>query len=138
MRHRSRGERLASVPLFGSLTAKQLARVEQLVTRIDVAAGRELIHEGKPGHELILVIEGEAEVRRDGKRIAERGPGTFMGETALLLNQPRNASVVAVTDMTIEVIDQRAFAKLLNDHPSLYAPLLKATASRLHQLADPI
>jgi CRP/FNR family transcriptional regulator, cyclic AMP receptor protein len=110
VRHRSRGERLGAVPLFGSLTAKQLAAVEQLVTRIEVAPGRELIQQGKPGRELILVIEGEAEVRRDGERIAVRGPGTFMGETSLLLNQPRNASVVALTEMTIEVIDQRAFA----------------------------
>ena len=138
MRHRSRGERLGAVPLFSSLTAKQLASVEQLVTRVDVTAGRHLVRQGKPGGELILIIEGEAEVARDGKRIAVRGPGSFLGETALLLNRPRNASVVAMTDMTIEVIDRRAFNQLLNDHPTLYAPLLKATALRLAELSDPI
>jgi CRP-like cAMP-binding protein len=129
---------LRSVPLFASLTKKQLAAVDQLVTRVDVASGRELTRQGQLGGELILVIEGEAEVRKDGKRLAVRGPGTFIGETALLLNQPRNATVVAKTDMTIEVIDRRDFNRLLKDHPALYAPLLKATALRLAELRETI
>ena len=138
MRHRSVQERLGSVPLFGSLTKKQLVAVDQLVTRVEVEAGRELTREGQLGGELVLVIEGEAEVRKGGKRIAVRGPGTFIGETSLLLNQPRNATVVAKTDMTIEVIDRRDFNRLLKDHPALYAPLLKATALRLSELRETI
>ncbi len=136
MRHSAGNERLAAIPLFGSLSAKQLAAVDQLVTTTDVPAGRELIREGEPGREFILVVEGEAEVRRDGEVLATRGPGSFFGETALLLDQPRNASVVAVTPMTIEVIDRRDFKRLLEEHPDLHAPLLDATAQRLSTLDD--
>src|SRR4051794_12444062 len=99
MRHRAGSDRLAKIPLFQNLSSKQLATVDGLVTTLDVPAGRELIHQGKPGHEFIVVVEGEAEVRRDGRLIAVRGPGTFFGETALLLDRPRNASVVAQTAM---------------------------------------
>jgi len=136
MRHSAGNERLAAIPLFGSLSAKQLAAVDQLVTTTDVPAGRELIREGEPGREFILVVEGEAEVRRDGEVLATRGPGSFFGETALPLDQPRNASVVAVTPMTIEVIDRRDFKRLLEEHPDLHAPLLDATAQRLSTLDD--
>lgn len=66
--------------------------------------------------------------------VATRGPGTFFGETALLLDQPRNATVVALTDMTIEVIDRRDFKRLLDENPDLHAPLLEATAQRLAEL----
>lgn len=129
-------ERLAKIPLFQHLSDKQLAAVDALVTTMDVSAGRELIQQGQPGREFLLVVEGEAEVIRDGEVIATRGPGTFFGETALLLDQPRNASVVAKTAMTIEVIDRREFRQLLTDYPDLHAPLLEATAQRLSDLDE--
>lgn len=136
MKHRASTDRLAKIPLFEHLSAKQLAVVDALVTTMDVASGRELIRQGEVGREFFLVVDGTAEVRYDGELIATRGPGTFVGETALLLERPRNATVVAVTDMTVEVIDQKAFRRLLDEYPDLYAPLLEATSRRLAELDD--
>jgi CRP-like cAMP-binding protein len=130
------GNELAKIPLFQNLSAKQLAAVDRLVTTIDVPAGRELIREGEPGQEFIVVVDGEAEVRRAAEVIAVRGPGTFVGEMALLLDRPRNASVVARTAMTIDVIDRQAFRQLLDEFPDLHAPLLAATAERLAELDE--
>ncbi len=136
MRHRVGNERLAKIPLFQGLSGKQLAAVDALVTTLDVSSGSELIRQGELGREFVVVVNGEAEVRRDGEVIAIRGPGTFFGETALLLDQPRNASVVATTDMTIEVIDRQDFKRLLEKHPDLHAPLLEATAQRLSAIDE--
>ena len=136
MRNRAGNERLGSVPLFQHLSAKQLAAVDRLVTTIDVAPGRELIRQGEPGREFIVVVNGEAEVRRDGEVIAVRGSGSFFGEMALLLERPRNASVVARTEMTIEVIERQDFRRLLEEFPDLHAPLLEATAQRLAELDE--
>jgi CRP-like cAMP-binding protein len=136
MKHRAGTDRLAKIPLFENLSAKQLAAVDALVTTVDVASDRELIRQGEAGREFFLVIDGEAEVRRDDAIIATRGPGSFFGETALLLDQPRNASVVATTDMTVDVIDRRDFRRLLEQHPDLYAPLLQAITQRLAELED--
>lgn len=135
MRRAPIDERLANIPLFANLSKKQLAALGGLATVVDVGAGRELIHQGGVGREFFLVVEGEAEVRRDGEVIAHRGPGTFFGETALLFDQPRNASVVALTDMQVEVIERRDFAELLLDFPDLYAPLLEAAAAQLAENA---
>ena len=77
------------------------------------------------------MVEGEAEVTREGEHLATLGPGTFFGETALLLDQPRNATVAAKTDMVVEVIERRDFKGLLEEYPDLYAPLLAATAQQL-------
>ena len=96
--------------------------------------GRELIRQGEPGHEFFVVVEGEAEVRRDGRLVAIKGPGSFFGETALLLDRPRNASVVAKTAMTIDVIDRRDFRRLLEDYPYLHASLWAATNERVAEL----
>ncbi len=124
-------ERLAAIPLFEHLDNRQLASVGALATVLDIAAGRELIREGATGREFFLVAEGEAEVSRGGEVIATLGPGTFFGETALLLDQPRNATVTAKTDMVVEVIERRDFKGLLEEYPDLYAPLLEATARQL-------
>jgi CRP-like cAMP-binding protein len=136
VRNRAGNQHLAKIPLFAKLSAKQLAVVDGLVTTIDVPAGRDLIHQGETGKEFIVVIRGEAEVSRDGEVIAVRGPGSFFGEMALLLNQPRNATVVARSDMTVDVIDLQAFRRLLEEYPDLYAPLLQATAQRLAELEE--
>lgn len=133
MRRAPIDERLTAIPLFQKLTDKQLSTVASLATVLDIGAGRELIREGQVGREFFLVVEGEAEVTRDGEHVATLGPGTFFGETALLLDQPRNATVVATTDMVVEVIERRDFKGLLEEYPDLYAPLLAATAQ---QLAD--
>jgi CRP-like cAMP-binding protein len=135
MRHRG-GAELSSIPLFEHLSAKQLAEVDRLVTTVDVPAGRELMRQGETGREFVVVVDGEAEVLRDGRVIARRGSGSFVGEMALLLDRPRNASVVARTAMTLDVIDHKAFRKLLDEFPELYKPLLEATAQRLAELDE--
>jgi CRP-like cAMP-binding protein len=130
------GEKLAQIPLFQGLSTKQLNAVDQLVTTIDVPAGKQLMRQGETGREFIVIVEGEAAVERDGKVIAVRGPGTFIGEISLLLDRPRNASVVARTNMTIDVIDRHDFRRLLEEYPDLHAPLLAATAARLAELDE--
>jgi CRP-like cAMP-binding protein len=135
MRNRA-GDELAKIPLFRNLSAKQLTAVDRLVTTVDVQPGRELIRQGEPGREFFVVVEGEAEVRRDGEIVGTRGPGAFFGEMALLLDRPRNASVIASTAMTIDVINRQEFRQLLDDFPDLHAPLLAATAERLSELDE--
>ncbi len=130
-------DRLASVPLFATLSKKHLRALAGLVTPVDVAAGREFMREGEVGREFFVVISGEAKILRDGAVVATRGPGNFFGEIALLLDQPRTASVIADTDMSLEVIERRDFKAFLGEHPELYEPLLAAAAERLAALEGP-
>ena len=87
-----------------------------------------LTQEGKPGHEFIIVLSGEIEVRQGGKVVAERGAGSYVGEIALLDHRPRTATVVAKTPVAIEVIGQREFAGLLAEVPELSQQLLATVA----------
>ena len=66
--------------------------------------------------------------------ISEHGPGTYVGEIALLEQRPRTATVVAKTAVKLEVIGQREFAGLLEEVPEL-SETVKATAAA-HRLAD--
>jgi CRP-like cAMP-binding protein len=124
-------DQLARVPLFRDLSKKHRANIAKLATPLELEPGRRLTVEGQAGREFFVVIEGEAEIRRDGQVVAERGPGSFLGEISLLLDRPRTATVVAKTAMTVEVISRSDFRNLLSENPELYEPLLAAVAERL-------
>ncbi len=134
--HLSTDQLLAQVPLFKDLSKKHLQHISSLATRLDLAAGRELTREGDTGHEFLVVLEGEVEVRHGDKVIATRGPGEYFGEIALLDHRPRTATVVAKTPVVIEVIGQREFATLLDDEPEVAAQLRSAMAQRLAELEE--
>jgi CRP/FNR family transcriptional regulator, cyclic AMP receptor protein len=128
---------LERVPLFNGLSKKQLRMVASLATRLDEPAGAVLTQEGKTGQEFIIVLSGEVEVRHDDRVVATRGPGTYVGEIALVDNRPRTATVVAKTPVTIEVIGRREFRGLLADTPELADEIMATMAQRLAELEAP-
>jgi CRP-like cAMP-binding protein len=133
-RHERIEEQLARVPLFEGLSKKELRLVAQLSTYLEEPEGSVLTKEGETGHEFIIVLDGEVEVRRGGQVIATRGPGTYVGEIALLDHRPRTATVVAKTAVRLEVIGQREFAGLTAEVPEISQKLLPVMAKRLADL----
>jgi CRP/FNR family cyclic AMP-dependent transcriptional regulator len=126
-------EFLATVPLFSALTRDELKRVVRAAEELDAAAGDELVTEGRVGREFFLILDGEAIVRRNGRRVATLGTGDWFGELSLIDNQPRSATVVAATDMKLLVLGQAEFGGLLQTVPSMAAKLLRGMALRLRE-----
>jgi CRP/FNR family transcriptional regulator, cyclic AMP receptor protein len=133
-RHDRIEEQLAQVPLFEGLSKKELRMISQLATYLEEPAGTVLTREGATGHEFIIVLDGEIEVRQGDRVVATRGAGSYIGEIALLDHRPRTATVTAKTPIRIEVIGQREFAGLLAEVPELSQQLLGAMARRLDDL----
>jgi CRP-like cAMP-binding protein len=126
------------VPLFRGLSKKQLRLVSSLATRLDEPAGAVLTKEGRSGHEFVIVLDGEIEVRKGDRVVATRGPGSYVGEIALLDNRPRTATVVAKTPVVIEVIGRREFRGLLAETPELADEIMATMAQRLAELEEPV
>ena len=126
-------ELLASVPLFAGLSKKDLRRVGNLATRLDLAAGSELTHQGKSGREFIIVLNGIVDVVINGKVVATCGPQDFFGEIALLEGRSQTATVVAKTSVAVDVIGRREFLVLLSEFPEIDTELRKAAEDRLSE-----
>jgi CRP/FNR family transcriptional regulator, cyclic AMP receptor protein len=124
---------LAAVPLFSALSKRDLRQIASAADELDVEAGRELVTEGRVGHEFFLILRGEATVRRNKRKVATLGPGQYFGELALLHRGPRSATVVAQTDMKLLVLGQREFAGLLDSVPGMASKLLTGMAQRLRE-----
>jgi CRP/FNR family cyclic AMP-dependent transcriptional regulator len=129
-------DHLARVPIFASCSAKQLDQIAGVTVELAIERGQVLTQQGSVGSELFIILDGQATVSHDDNLIATVGPGDFAGEMAVLSNEPRNASVVAETNMTVLVLTRAGFSQLLDDVPGLAKSLLYEVAARFTANSD--
>jgi CRP-like cAMP-binding protein len=124
-------EALVRAPLFAVLDRDDLDTVAQVSREIEVPAGEELIHEGEPGKQFFVLLDGEAQVLRDGGEVNRLGPGDFFGEISLLSDRPTTAAVVTTSPARVVVIAPADFRRLLEEMPLLQMKVIQALADRL-------
>jgi MFS family permease len=100
---------LRGIPLFAPLPLTALERLAEATRPARSAAGTTIVRQGEPGRDYFVIERGEVEVRVDDRPIARGGPGDGFGEIALVRDVPRTATVVAVTDVELEVVDSADF-----------------------------
>ena len=122
---------IKKVPLFAKLSRKSLQEVASIADEIDFQKGKELARQGDRGREFFVVLEGEAEVRKDGRRVNTLGKGDFFGEIALVTKMPRTASVTTSSPVRALVITDRDFTALLKRSPEVSQGIVEALAERL-------
>ena len=121
---------LREVPFFKGLSKRELATVAQNTDEVDVQAGRVIAREGDFGQEFFVIIDGTAEVLRDGAPIAELGPGEFFGEMALLDEERRVATVKAISAMRVLVMTRQSFRDIDRSMPQIHAAVTEAINAR--------
>ena len=124
-------ELLSRVPLFAHCSKSELARIATLADLVSFQEGETLMTEGKPGMEAFVVVDGNARVTRAGRKLADLGPGDWMGEIALLSNVPRTATVVVTSPLQTLVLTRRGLSDLIRDVPSIGTKVLAAVGERL-------
>ncbi len=130
---------LAGVGLFSALSRAQLRSLARLMTCVDVPTGRALTTEGEVGREFMVVVDGQASVRREGRLVATLGPGDFVGEMSLIAGTPRSATVTAETDMLVETLNRREFSTLLDESPKVARKIMVGAVKRLQEaVGDPV
>jgi CRP/FNR family cyclic AMP-dependent transcriptional regulator len=119
------------IPLFKHCSKKELGQIASIADELDLKDGAMLTREGKGGREFFVIVEGSADVLKDGKRVNTVHEGDFIGEISLVTGQPRTASVQATSPVRVLVITSRNFSKLLDGSPEIQRKILLATAERL-------
>jgi CRP/FNR family transcriptional regulator, cyclic AMP receptor protein len=124
-------ELIGQVPLFAGLSKAELAKVASIADEIDLPEGKVLTRQGDRGREFFVLLDGEAEVWRSGKKLATRRAGEFFGEIALICDRPRVATVTATTPLRALVIRDTDFRTLMKGTPQIALKVLEAFADRL-------
>lgn len=127
-------EHLGRVPMFSLCGKGELRQVARRSTKLSIKEGRVLVREGGVGREFFVIVDGRAEVTREGKPVAELGPGDFFGELALLQSGPRDATVTALTPMEVMALTPPEFEAVLMEAPRMTRKLLAGMANRLREL----
>ena len=125
---------LKSIPLFAGFGKRELVRLGMLTDFIDRPAGRVLMRQGEPGAEMFVIVRGRAEVKRDGRVIAEATDGEILGEIALVDEGPRSATVTLTEPSRLLVVGHREFHALMDEMPTVRLQALEALARRVRHL----
>lgn len=131
-------QHLGSVPLFSSCTTRDLQKIAKASDEVTIDEGKVLVEQDAIGHEFFVIVEGTAQVTRNGHDVATMGPGDYFGELALFDGGPRTATVTATGPMRVLVLGQREFAGLLDEVPGLTHKVLATLARRIRDLDDRI
>jgi voltage-gated potassium channel len=126
-----KAEELRSIPLFASLDDAALRELEVWLNEVKVAAGKHLVDEGDYAYDLFVIVEGTAEVTREGGPLAELGEGDFFGEMGILSEEGRrNATVVAKTPMKLLTLATYDVDRMKKSAPEMLDSLKRAIEER--------
>ena len=128
---------LRRIPFFAELPNDVLDAIQRRLRVERHRRGSILFREGDWGDTLYLVQSGQLKVYSDAtgdERIfAYIGPGGFAGELALLLEQPRSATVAATIDAQVALLSKADLDDLLRDYPAIALHLGRELGRRLVQ-----
>ena len=130
---------LARVDLFSSLDKKELQALSKSCQERKYSAGSTLITQGDSGVGLYIIISGHVKTTlaknpdRAETDLGTYGPGSVLGEMALLDDLPRSATVTAVDDVTALLLPVWEFRTVVRNHPEIGLKLLSVLSKRLRK-----
>jgi CRP-like cAMP-binding protein len=110
---------LGQATLFARLTPDERAALETAATLRQGTAGERIIEQGQPLSSMFIVVQGEAEVRVDGKLVATLPEQSLVGEMEFLDKLPASADVIVSTHTQLIELDDAALLKVMDANPRL-------------------
>ena len=100
---------------------------------VSFAAGETIFQEGEAGDVAYGVQEGEVEILVHGTTIDTAGPGSIIGEMALIDSKPRSATARAKTDCKLVPVDAKRFTFLVQQTPYFSLNVMRLMAERIRR-----
>ena len=109
---------------FGVLTGNNIEARQ-------IRAGDVIFREGDQAQELFVIRSGEVRIQIGNRTIAELSADSIFGEMALIDNEPRSASAIAVTDVELVAVSEKQFLFLVSQTPYFALKVMRVLAQRL-------
>lgn len=130
-------EILASIPLFESLTADDIASLSRRLEEIEYQSGDVIFRQGDEGTSLFIIEEGSIEISYgEGKSkvvLVDLFPGQYFGELAVFDGAPRSATATASRRSNLVRLDRDDFVDFVNKSPSAALRIIAEMSERLRQ-----
>ena len=122
---------LKRVKLFSALPGEELAEIALITEEVEQSEGDDIIREGESDSTLFIVVSGKVRVTKGMIVVAEMGEGDVFGELAVLDPAPRNATVTAISDVTLLRIDGQSFAEIMREKHEIAQGITRILVRRL-------
>ncbi len=120
-------------PFFSALSDEHMKLLIERVTLVSLEPGEVVFAQGEIGDMLYVIASGEIAVCAP-EEVARLQEGSFFGEIALLVDQPRSATMVATQATQLLAIDRALFGTLVQKAPELLSVVVKFVRDRLVQV----
>ena len=124
---------LKSVDLFASIPSQELIRVAQIAEEEQYETDAPLCKEGDFGDCMYIIANGKVKVHKGDRTLVELEKGAFVGDMALLDQEPRSADLTTSSETTLLKISQDAFYELMSSNFEIMNGILKIISSRLRE-----
>ena len=124
---------LKSVDLFASIPSQELIRVAQIAEEEEYQTDTSLCKEGDYGDCMYIIANGKVKVHKGDHTLVELEKGAFVGDMALLDQEPRSADLTTSLETTLLKISQDAFYELMSSNFEIMNGILKIISSRLRE-----
>ncbi|GAB4426643.1 MAG: hypothetical protein OHK0011_08240 [Turneriella sp.] len=125
---------IEKVPIFKGASDAFIKEIVMKLTPAMFTPGDYIFREGEIGHNMYFISRGSVEVlsEKTNQVYATIGEGGYFGEIALLMAQPRNASVRAVEYCDLYTLDKDSFQVVLGEFPQFAAQIKRMARQRMH------
>ena len=129
---------LRRVQLFSDLPPSELKQVAAITNEQYYLDGEVIARQGEPGEAMYIIVSGQVRVTSDDDshatvELARRGPGDYVGEMAIISQEPRMASLTAQGDVRLLHITQAQFEAILRERPETSLAVMRVLCARLKE-----
>lgn len=128
---------LRNIPLFAKIEPSKLKLLAFTAQRLSFAEGDLICEQGDEGDSAYIIIAGEADVivatDSGPVTVATLKKNDFLGETAILCDVPRTATVKARSDLETLMISKDLFFQLVSQFPSMSIEIMRELARRVER-----
>jgi CRP/FNR family transcriptional regulator, cyclic AMP receptor protein len=94
-------------------------------------AGSIIFREGDEARELFVIKSGKVQIHIGNRTITELGADSIFGEMALIDDEPRSATAIALTDVELVPVSEKQFLFLVSQTPYFALKVMRVLAQRL-------
>jgi CRP/FNR family transcriptional regulator, cyclic AMP receptor protein len=94
-------------------------------------AGSVIFREGDEARELFVIKSGQVRIQIGNRTVTELGADSIFGEMALIDNEPRSATAIAMSDVELVPVSEKQFLFLVSQTPYFALKVMRVLAQRL-------
>ena len=96
-------------------------------------AGTIIFHQGDVANEMFVIKSGQVRIQLGNRTLAELRADNIFGEMALIDDEPRSASAIAITDVELVPVSEKQFLFMVSQAPYFALKVMRVLAQRLRK-----